>query len=224
MHLRSFRGSQNDGTNTSASHSGPTVYLEKGGSVGAPSSHTMSTIQRLLGDDNAPKVVLAINFDGEHWKDSEHLFTDWLKEMPLPTESIRIEAVFRGLSTVMILSMPVAIWDLLPENPRYSFINFVRSSTLLLPSNASLHAETVSDIDTRQSWLRGQLQSGIVGLGGHYTLLHLVHSILFIYLFATLIASLVDQIDVSRYATLFTENSPYVGHSAGNPDAITPLV
>ena len=134
--LRSFRN-----LNTSGGHapfpSGSIGNLKAASTDGSQTNRTALAIKRLLGDNNASKVLLAINLQGEHWLDFENEFSNWLKDMPLPADSINIEAVFHGLSTMILLSMPIAVWDLLPEHPSCSFVNFVRSPNLL-PSPMSL--------------------------------------------------------------------------------------
>ena len=135
--LRSF-------SNLPSNGGGP--LISSSGSIGNPkaaktdesqTNDTISAIKRLLGDCNAPKVLLAINLEGEHWGNFEHHFATWLQDMPAPADSINIEAVFHGLSNMILLSMPIAIWDLFPEHPSCSFVSFVQSSNLL-PSPMSL--------------------------------------------------------------------------------------
>ncbi len=134
--LRSFRIPNNSGGNATSS-SGSIGDPKAASTDGSQPNRTALAIKRLLGDNNAPKVLLAINLQGEHWLNFENLFGNWLKDMPLPADSINIEAVFHGLSTMILLSMPIAVWDLLPEHPSCSFVNFVQSPNLL-PSPMSL--------------------------------------------------------------------------------------
>ena len=128
--LRSFHSKLTSGGCSTAS-SGSTEQSQAEDTDDSQYNRTASAIKRLLGDDNAPKVLLAINLHGEHWQNLEHAFVDWLKDMPVLASSINIEAVFHGLSTMILLSMPIAIWDLFPEHPSCSFVGFVRSSNLL---------------------------------------------------------------------------------------------
>ena len=134
--LRSYHSTHNSGGRSTAS-SGSTEQSKAGDTDDSQRNRTASAIKRLLGDDNAPKVLLAINLHGEHWQNLEHTFVDWLKDMPVLAASINIEAIFHGLSTMILLSMPIAVWDLFPEHPSCSFVGFVRSSNLL-PSPMSL--------------------------------------------------------------------------------------
>ena len=42
-----------------------------------------------------------------------------------------MEGVYRSYSTLVLLSIPVATWDMLPDNPAVNFIGFVISDNLL---------------------------------------------------------------------------------------------
>ena len=128
--LRSFHSTHTSGSPSTAS-SCSTEQSKAADTDDSQRDRTASAIKRLLGDNTAPKVLLAINLHGEHWQNVEHAFVDWLKDMPILAASINIEAVFHGLSTMILLSMPIAIWDLFPEHPSCSFVGFVQSSNLL---------------------------------------------------------------------------------------------
>ena len=91
----------------SASSSSPTESFEAANINVSQSNRTAPVFKRLLGDDDAPQVLLAITFEGEHWLKFEHSFASGFKDVPVPTRSINIEAVFRGLSTMTLLSMPM---------------------------------------------------------------------------------------------------------------------
>ena len=59
---------------------------------------------------------------------------DWIKDMPLLAKSVRLQAVIPSMSTLLILSLPVSTWNLLPNNPACSFVGFTTSTNLLLPN------------------------------------------------------------------------------------------
>ncbi|KAL8798902.1 MAG: hypothetical protein Q9182_006302 [Xanthomendoza sp. 2 TL-2023] len=43
---------------------------------------------------------------------------------------VGVEAVFKGHSTLLIISLPIVAWDCLPSNAAYRFIDFVKSGNL----------------------------------------------------------------------------------------------
>ncbi len=57
--------------------------------------------------------------------------TEWFKSIPALVKFARIEGIYQSDSTLIILSISVAVWDLLLDNVVVSFIGFVRSSNLL---------------------------------------------------------------------------------------------
>lgn len=56
---------------------------------------------------------------------------DWLTSIPALVKFAHIEGIYKSDSTLIILSIPVAVWDLLPNDVAVCFIGFVRSSNLL---------------------------------------------------------------------------------------------
>lgn len=47
--------------------------------------------------------------------------------MPLEAKDIKIEGVYQSFSTLVLLRLPIVVWDLLPDNVAYTFIGFVTS-------------------------------------------------------------------------------------------------
>ena len=54
-------------------------------------------------------------------------WVEWLSSIPNIIRFANVEGIYKSDSTLLILSIPVAVWDLLPESPAISFIGFVRS-------------------------------------------------------------------------------------------------
>jgi hypothetical protein len=64
---------------------------------------------------------------------------NWLRrQIPTNVTEIEVEGVFEGNSKVILLRLPVAIWDMLPDHDAYSFADYVRSSNLVPTSSLSL--------------------------------------------------------------------------------------
>lgn len=51
---------------------------------------------------------------------------------PSPTSQIAIEGSFEHGSTLLLLSLPRSVWDVIPKRPEYKFIDYVRSENLLI--------------------------------------------------------------------------------------------
>ncbi|KAL9060158.1 MAG: hypothetical protein Q9162_000772 [Coniocarpon cinnabarinum] len=50
-------------------------------------------------------------------------------------ELTKLEALFDGYPALALVSMPIFVWDRLPENPSYTFIGFINSANMLHPSS-----------------------------------------------------------------------------------------
>lgn len=83
----------------------------------------------------APKVLISLVLEEDQWL-SPNAWAEWLENIPAKIKSACVEGVYKSYSTLVLLSVPVASWDMLPNDPAVSFIGFVRSDNLL--SNAPL--------------------------------------------------------------------------------------
>lgn len=79
-----------------------------------------------------PHVLISIALD-ENQAFRRDEWTDWLKTLPAVANSIKIKAVYPSDSTFLLLSLPVADWDMLPENRAISFIGFVTPTDERIP-------------------------------------------------------------------------------------------
>jgi hypothetical protein len=76
-----------------------------------------------------PKVLLAIRlnssvFDRQAW-------VDWLRNAPSEAQDVHVDGVYDSFSTLLLVRMPVALWNLLPDNPAYNFVGFVTPENTL---------------------------------------------------------------------------------------------
>jgi hypothetical protein len=62
---------------------------------------------------------------------STELFADWLATLPIDTKSVRIEAGFASDSTLLMVSLPVAMLGYLPGDPAITMLGVIRSTNLL---------------------------------------------------------------------------------------------
>lgn len=82
------------------------------------------------------KVLITVNVlddsptNLEEWK-------AWLSHyIPSDVSDIQVEGVWKKGSSLVLLSLPVSIWDMLVDDPAYSFVGYVVSPNLLLQENA----------------------------------------------------------------------------------------
>jgi hypothetical protein len=82
-------------------------------------SDTAKVLITVTLDDGVP-------FDLTEWR-------NWLRvHVPANVAEIDIEGIFEASSKVVLLRLPVAIWDMLPDHDAYSFVGYVRSSNLIV--------------------------------------------------------------------------------------------
>jgi hypothetical protein len=62
---------------------------------------------------------------------SPELFADWIGTLPLSTKSVRVEAGFASDSTLLMVSMPIALLGYLPDDPAITMLGLTRSTNLL---------------------------------------------------------------------------------------------
>ncbi|KAI9785422.1 MAG: hypothetical protein M1816_000437 [Peltula sp. TS41687] len=78
------------------------------------------------------KVTISIQFKSGQL-DNPGDFAHWLRDIPLLAESVDLISMQQSHSMIVIFALPVAVWDLLPDNPACSFIGFTTSANLLFP-------------------------------------------------------------------------------------------
>jgi hypothetical protein len=88
---------------------------------------------------------------------------EWLKSFPMLAKYVTVQGVYQSYSVVLIVSVPVTIWDLIPSNPAIGFIGFVTSENLLKePPTAKLSSSQETRTGAHGS-IHHSLQSGMKG-------------------------------------------------------------
>jgi hypothetical protein len=98
------------------------------------------------GDLAIPHVLVSLALEGEQFLEVG-AWEKWLRECPTFAKYVRVEGKFKSNSTLLLLSVPVVIWDLLPDILACSFIAHVKSINYTR-DGAWL------DNDELQSWLK----------------------------------------------------------------------
>ncbi|TGO09607.1 hypothetical protein BTUL_0160g00240 [Botrytis tulipae] len=87
-----------------------------------------------------PHVLISIALEENQLVDVE-AWHKWIKQFPALAQFALVEGVFASHSTIILLSLPVLIWDMLPENLAVSFVAFVESRNLLSQISEKLGVE-----------------------------------------------------------------------------------
>ena len=79
---------------------------------------------------DCPTVLITLALE-----DDQRLATSgwakWLQSAPGLIKYGHVEGIYKSNSILLLLTLPVAIWDLLPNHPAVKFISFVRSWELM---------------------------------------------------------------------------------------------
>ena len=81
-------------------------------------------------EQSCPTVLIAVALE-EDQRLQLDTWVDWLRDIPAIAKYARVEGIYESNSTLMLLSLPVSIWDMIPNNPAVSFIGFIKSQDLL---------------------------------------------------------------------------------------------
>ncbi|KAK0516424.1 hypothetical protein JMJ35_001027 [Cladonia borealis] len=89
-------------------------------------------------EQGCPRVLIAVALEEDQRLQLDP-WAEWLRDIPAIAKYARVEGIYESYSTLMLLSLPVNIWDLIPNNPAVSFIGFIKSQDLLKtqPSESS---------------------------------------------------------------------------------------
>ncbi|KAK4123281.1 hypothetical protein N657DRAFT_574032 [Parathielavia appendiculata] len=81
-------------------------------------------------NEDEPHVLISLALEDDQRLDLNDWKT-WLAAFPAMAKYVKVQGVFKSHSTLLLLSLPVMVWDFLPDDPACSFIAFVRSNNLL---------------------------------------------------------------------------------------------
>ncbi|KAH7152895.1 hypothetical protein EDB81DRAFT_841280 [Dactylonectria macrodidyma] len=82
------------------------------------------------GQRTAPHVLLTVALEEDQVLDAASC-ARWLKQFPLLAKFVSVEGVYHSYSTLLLLSVPVVLWDLVPDHPATQFVGYVRSRNLV---------------------------------------------------------------------------------------------
>ena len=81
-------------------------------------------------EQSSPTVLIAVALE-EDQRLQLDTWVEWLRDVPAIAKYARVEGIYESYSTLMLLSLPVNIWDLIPSHPAVNFIGFIKSQDLL---------------------------------------------------------------------------------------------
>ncbi|KAK2050823.1 hypothetical protein LZ31DRAFT_561796 [Colletotrichum somersetense] len=81
-------------------------------------------------NEDMPHVMISLALEDDQQLDL-NAWEQWLSNFPAMAKYVKVQGVFKSHSTLLLVSMPVMVWDLLPEDHATSFVAFIRSNNLV---------------------------------------------------------------------------------------------
>ncbi|KAB5570481.1 hypothetical protein GE09DRAFT_1103449 [Coniochaeta sp. 2T2.1] len=100
-------------------------------------------------EDN-PHVLISLQLEDDQQLDLD-AWEQWLAAFPALARHCKVQGLFKSHSTTLLLSLPVMVWDLLPDDPACSFVTFIRSNNLLLSKSGGEQAVATAPITTMEA-------------------------------------------------------------------------
>ncbi|KAL7898505.1 hypothetical protein HDV63DRAFT_354201 [Trichoderma sp. SZMC 28014] len=108
---------------------GGVAGMELAGRAGNPADALIGTPFPSEPTEDTPHVMISLALEDDQRLDI-NAWEQWLNAFPAMAKYVKIQGVFKSHSTLVLVSMPVMVWDLLPEDPATSFIAFIRSNNI----------------------------------------------------------------------------------------------
>ena len=79
---------------------------------------------------SCPKVMISVALEDDQRLEIGE-WNSWLEAVPALVKYAKVVGVYKSNSILMMLLLPVAIWDLLPKHPAINFVGFVLSENMI---------------------------------------------------------------------------------------------
>ncbi|KAI8634599.1 hypothetical protein F5Y19DRAFT_409236 [Xylariaceae sp. FL1651] len=104
-------------------------------------------------NESVPHVMISLALENDQSLNVDD-WERWLASIPALAKYVQVQGVFKSHSTLLLLSLPVMVWDMLPDHHACNFIAFIRSNNLatqgqwklpLAPGDEGLGTDMESD-------------------------------------------------------------------------------
>lgn len=84
-----------------------------------------------------PHVLISVALEEDQPDLDSKRTARWLESIPFLAKWAKVECVFPSYSSLLVLSVPVPIWNMLPDHPACFFIGYVTGPNLVVSSSLS---------------------------------------------------------------------------------------
>jgi hypothetical protein len=95
------------------------------------SLNILSSRRPNFGFKKAPHVLISVSLEEDQADLSVDSWRKWLSSVPALAKYVTVQGIYKSYSTLLILSLPVMIWDMLPEDDACCFISYVTSNNMM---------------------------------------------------------------------------------------------
>ncbi|KAE9374104.1 hypothetical protein N431DRAFT_556511 [Stipitochalara longipes BDJ] len=97
-----------------------------------PEAYAIGSIQSVTseGQYRVPHILISIALAKDQSLDAVAA-SEWLAAFPALTQYAKVESIYRSFSTLLMVSLPLFIWDLLPDDSAISFVGYIMSENFL---------------------------------------------------------------------------------------------
>ncbi|KAL5319401.1 hypothetical protein ACEPPN_012453 [Leptodophora sp. 'Broadleaf-Isolate-01'] len=119
-------------TEISATAQGTGLTTDASESVAPDDKFDLSSLVATLPDNTfmLPHIIMSVALETDQKLDF-NAFERWMKEFPALARYAKIQGIYQSYSTLVLLSVPVVVWNLLPENSACNFVGYTTSDNLL---------------------------------------------------------------------------------------------
>lgn len=107
------------------------------------SQPSQSSLESVWPDEDfrSPTVLLSLQLEEQQSMHTDE-WIGWINSVPALVKYTRIQGIYKSTSTLLLLTMPVALWNFLPSDPAVKFVGFAQSVNLFKTPNKPLKAAT----------------------------------------------------------------------------------
>lgn len=120
----------------------PPLLAGRAAGVGDSALSTLNGLASSEPDEDTPHVMISLALEDDQRLDI-NAWEQWLSAFPAMAKYVKVQGVFKSHSNLLLLSVPVMIWNLLPEDPAVSFIAFIRSNNLAIHKSQPPEPEVI---------------------------------------------------------------------------------
>lgn len=101
-------------------------------------------------NEDTPHVMISLALEDDQSLDI-NAWEQWLSAFPALAKHVKVQGVFKSHSTLLLVSMPVMVWDMLPDDQAVSFVAFIRSNNLAIKPSTRPPPTVSSSVPVSQS-------------------------------------------------------------------------